>query len=311
MRPPCLISVVIATYNRASILGECLTSLTTQSSMDFEVIVVDNNSTDNTEQIVASFTCDLPHLQMVKSIDQGAGFARNFGIDVARGKWIACLDSDARAHNNWIEVILREIDRDNFDCFGGPYLAWHHYGPPPNWFSAQWENNCSLFTSYGLLPDNIYPTSGSCAFKRDLVIKLGGFPTDIGMKGERCAYGEETKLFRLMRKSGARLGGVPDMQIDHCVLPYKYTLRWRLNSFFARGRDMPMAFGTPLTLKALFGQGRSLLRAFLALPTLVWRGVNEGHAWQRILLDSVCTVLVPIGGVFAIIQQLLVRFLSR
>lgn len=57
------------------------------------------------------------------------------------------------------------------------------------------------------------------------------------MKGKSCGYGEETLLFMKMQQQGFRLGFVPDMKIEHCVLPHKYNLSWQLRSAFSGGRD--------------------------------------------------------------------------
>lgn len=304
-----LVSVIIATYNRAYILGECLESLACQTAAPdlFEVIVVDNNSTDNTAEVVDSFAGKVPQLRLIKEPRLGAGHARNAGIAVARGAWIACLDSDGKACSSWMEIILREIHKGNFDCFGGPYLAWHKYGPAPRWFSHTWETSIAAYAAYGVMPADTYLTSGTCAFSKQLAQSLGGFPTEIGMTGTRCAYGEETKLFKSMREAGARLGCVPDMLIDHCVLPYKYALRWRLASAYAHGRDAPHIFSFPVVWRTLVREGWHLLKAALQSPILVWRAWRQGHAWQRILLDCAGPLLARVGSVTTMVSLLLAR----
>lgn len=301
-----LVSVIIATYNRAYILGECLESLVNQTAAPdtFEVIVVDNNSTDTTEDVVASFTGKILNLQFIKECHQGLSFARNAGMAAARGQWVACLDSDAKAHADWVAVIIREIDRGNFDCFGGPYLAWHRFGPAPRWFAPEWESTSADFSAYGLLADGAYPSGGTCAFSKQRAQKLGGFPTDIGMKGERCAYGEETRLFKGMLETGARIGCVPDMLIDHCVLPYKYRLYWRLTSAYAQGRDAPRSFNFPVTVRTLARECWYLFKAILGLPATAWRGWRSGHAWQRVVLDGASPVLLRLGSVVTLLRAL-------
>lgn len=304
-----LVSVIIATYNRAYILSECLESLACQTAAPdlFEVIVVDNNSTDNTAEVVASFADKVPNLRLIKEPSQGLGHARNAGMAAAQGVWVASLDSDAKADKDWVAVILREIVRDNFDCFGGPYRAWHKYGPAPQWFSADWETTVVRYAFYGLLPMDMFPCGGTCAFSKQLAQSLGGFPTEIGMTGTRCAYGEETKLFKRMRETGARLGCVPDMVIDHCVLPYKYALRWRLASAYAHGRDAPHIFSFPVVWRTLAREGWHLLKAALQSPILVWRAWRQGHAWQRILLDCAGPLLARVGSVTTMVSLLLAR----
>lgn len=303
-----IITVIIATYNRAYILGECLESLAAQTASHeiFEVVVVDNNSTDDTETVIAAFYEKIPGLRLIQELRQGAGYARNAGISVARAEWIACLDSDAKAHANWIEIILREISKGNFDCFGGPYLAWHRDRIPPVWFAKEWESSIHDYTFYGVLPEKNFPTSGNCAFKKQLAQSVGEFPVDIGMQGEKCGYGEETKLFVCMHESGARIGSVPDMRIDHCVLPYKYTILWRLHSAYAHGRDTPFVFQEYGTLQKVPRNIWRVGKLFVRAPiTLVQGCLNRQH-WQRILLDCVAPVLTAVG-----VLNTNIRFLIR
>lgn len=291
------LTVIVATYNRAYILAECLDSLATQTAFQatFEVIVVDNNSTDNTEAVVDLFYDKILGLRFVKESRQGLSYARNTGMSIAKAEWIACLDSDAKAHANWIEIILAEISKDNFDCFGGPYLAWHRTGPPPIWFANDWESTTLDYNFYGVISENNFPTGGNCAFKKQLALTMGKFPVNIGMQGGKCGYGEETKLFVHMCEAGARIGSVPDMLIDHCVLPYKYTLRWRLYSAYAHGRDAPFVFqefGTWRRLPRNIGRvGKRLVRA----PFILAQGCRKGYHWQRLLLDCGEPILSAIG----------------
>jgi glycosyltransferase involved in cell wall biosynthesis len=86
-----IISVVIATYNRASLLRETLDSIVTQSFRDFEIIVVDDGSTDGTEAVVRSYG---PTLRYIRQENRGPSAARNLGIQNARANWISIQDSD-------------------------------------------------------------------------------------------------------------------------------------------------------------------------------------------------------------------------
>lgn len=92
MNPP-LISVIIPTYNRADLIGETLRSVLDQTYPDFEIIVVDNGSTDNTEEVVRSFN----DLRIRYHWQENSGLpanSRNVGIVMAKGQWVAFLDSD-------------------------------------------------------------------------------------------------------------------------------------------------------------------------------------------------------------------------
>jgi len=88
-----LISVVIPTYNRASYLGETIHSAIAQTSQPLEIIVVDDGSTDRTERLVREFKSPIP-IVYYRQTNQGVAAARNRGVEIAKGSWIAFLDSD-------------------------------------------------------------------------------------------------------------------------------------------------------------------------------------------------------------------------
>lgn len=234
-----LITVVICTYNRAYILGECLQSLQQQTvpTCFFNVIVADNNSTDNTQALLKNFTHGWPQLKIIVENKQGAGSARNAALKEVTTDWVACLDSDGKAHPNWLAEIFETIKKDDFDAFGGPFYAWHFWGPAPSWFPEDF-GTYEAAQPYGPLIKGSYIPGGNCAFRLSAAQAVGCFPVHIGMSGKKCAYGEETLMFDRMKKAGFRLGYVPAMKIDHCVLPYKYSFSWQIKSAFARGRAL-------------------------------------------------------------------------
>jgi len=100
--PAPLISVVIATFNRASFLGETIDSVLAQSLKDFELIVIDDGSTDHTRQILGAYRDDV---RVYHQENHGASAARNFGVRQARGEWIAFQDSDDVCARNHLESL--------------------------------------------------------------------------------------------------------------------------------------------------------------------------------------------------------------
>lgn len=234
-----LITIVICTYNRAYILGECLRSLQAQTlpTCFFNIIVVDNDSNDATQALVKDFSHDWPQLKFLIEKKRGAGNARNAALRNVTTDWVACLDSDAKAHPDWLATVLETIKNDDFDAFGGPFYAWHFFGAPPKWLPKGF-GTYEAAQPYGPLNEDNYIPGGNCAFRLNVAQAVGCFPVDIGMTGKKCAYGEETLMFNRMEKAGFRLGYVPAMKIDHCVLPYKYSFSWQIKSAFARGRAL-------------------------------------------------------------------------
>lgn len=232
-----LLTIVICTYNRAHILPEALESLLRQtvSPEDYYLLIIDNNSTDNTQEVLIPFKERFPYMRIVMEYNQGLSHARNRALKECQTEWLAFLDDDAKAHPDWVETILKTIEKGDFDGFGGPYYAWHHYGPAPRWLPEDFGTYESP-QGYGLLEENTYIPGGNSVLRCDAARSVGTFSTELGMNGDHCGYGEETQFFERMRTAGYRMGYVPQMKIDHCVLPYKYTLRWQIRSAFEYGK---------------------------------------------------------------------------
>jgi glycosyltransferase involved in cell wall biosynthesis len=109
------ISVVIPTFNEEKLIGKCLESLQKQTEKPFEIIVVDNNSTDKTATIAKRMGA-----RVITEKTQGISFARNAGFNAALGDIIARLDADTTALPNWIERIKKDIEIDGKDAVFGP-----------------------------------------------------------------------------------------------------------------------------------------------------------------------------------------------
>lgn len=199
-------------------------------------MIINNNSTDDTQKIAEYFKNKFFDFHIFFEKQQGLSHARNRAFRECQTKWIAFLDDDAKAHPDWVSTILTTIQKNDFDAFGGPYYAWHPYGPAPSWLPEDFGTYESP-QGYGLLQGDTFIPGGNCVLRSDVARRIGTFSIELGMNGSLCGYGEETQFFERMRTAGYRMGYVPQLKIDHCVLPYKYTLRWQLHSAFISGRD--------------------------------------------------------------------------
>lgn len=301
------LTVIICTYNRANILHECLFSLAMQTAAleRFKVLLVNNNSTDNTHFVAKDFIGKLPGFEIVFEPTQGLSHARNRGLVEASTPWVAYLDDDAKACPTWVECILETIDKGDFDAFGGVYTAWHRFGPPPIWFHPDWETNAHVQSFYGLLSNGKHPSGGNCAYDRETVLRAGGFPAHLGMTGGKIAYGEETQLFQHMLKMGVRIGFVPNMRIEHCVLPYKYSLVWRLKSTFARSRDYSRAITHNYFYRSLALTIIRLAKFFLTLPIKLLSAyfTETSRHPKYIFIITVSPLVSEIGALVGLAQK--------
>lgn len=291
------LTIAICTYNRAHILSHCLNSLLNQSipSTKYSLFIIDNNSTDDTQKIVTHFKNKFFDFHIFLENQQGLSYARNRALRECQTKWIAFLDDDAKAHPDWVATILTTIQKNDFDAFGGPYYAWHHYGPAPQWLPKDFGTYESM-QEYGLLKGDTYIPGGNSAIRCAAARAIGTFSPELGMNGEHCGYGEETQFFERMRTAGYRAGYVPQLKIDHCVLSYKYTLRWQIRSYFEYGKSA-VKVGVPIKkffpLRFLFHCGRSLLTIITYFFSL-----KKNEYIGRVIFKNLCPLIWDIGVLY-------------
>jgi len=232
------LSIAICTFNRADLLRHCLQSLVDQEDAgeEFEVLVIDNNSRDNTLDVTNEFLKKLKNLRIVHERNQGLSHARNRAIEEAAGEWVCYLDDDAKAHPTLLVESMKVINGKSYSCFGGVYLPWYKYGQP-KWFKDAYASNKKPYNQPTALKGEQHLSGGIFYVKRELLIQLNGFSTDLGMSGKKVAYGEETELQLRIRNMGLDTVYIPDIKIDHLVPQYKLDVSWFLNGAKALGRD--------------------------------------------------------------------------
>lgn len=170
-----LFSIIIPTFNRSSDLERCLNSLVNQTFKKFEVIVCDNASTDNTNDIISKFSSLLNLNYLRLSVNSGGpARPRNIGASVAKGKWLCFLDSDDWYSNNRLEKIVKS-DFENYD------FIYHRLHIIQNNKILRPSNSRALNRKspyYDLLYNlNAIPTSSTC-IRKTLYENIGGFSED-------------------------------------------------------------------------------------------------------------------------------------
>ena len=241
--PELVISVVVCTFNRAALLAECLRSLASQTldKRYYEVIVVNNNSTDDTQGITEEFCQKNDNFSLVIETSQGLSHARNRGRKEAKGEYVAYIDDDARAFNNWCENIFKYILKNpQVEAFGGPYQAYYN-SEKPEWYKDEY-GSWFLTGEERLLNDTEFINGTNMVYKKSIFQKIGGFSTQIGMTGNKISYGEETNLQLRFRAIGGNINYVPEIIVEHLVLPTKMSLKWMLQSEFNNGLSAKVTF---------------------------------------------------------------------
>jgi glucosyl-dolichyl phosphate glucuronosyltransferase len=302
------VTVVVCTYNRAEILKHCLHSLVEQDAAKnlFEVIVVDNNSKDNTAEVAQRFVENNSNFRVIYEKEQGLSYARNRGFKEARTSYVAYLDDDAKALENYVNRMIWVIDSFDFDAFGGRYVPWYLV-PRPKWFLDEYGSNGYKLEKIGVLEDN-FIDGGVSVFKKSALESLGGFSTDLGMRGEKMAYGEETNLQIRMRKTGLTIGFDPDLVVEHLVDNYKYNLYWFLKSAYTNGRNSWDIFELMPTWFIVFRRSVSLgYELFVNIIRYTPKLAQHNYFIQNWCIDTAAPGLNIIGSLVSAIKLLLNR----
>lgn len=234
------VAVIIATYNRAPLLGETLDTLArsrTSPRLRWDVIVVDNNSTDDTRAVVTSRMARYPvPLTYLFEPRQGRSAALNTGIAATAAPLLLFTDDDVRVDPGWVEAGVQALAA-GADYVGGPVSPiWET--PPPAWLdltrSDLWGTVAIL--DYGREPfvfedRRLVPLGANMGARRSLFDRVGGFRVDLGRTSARKPLGQEVpELLARARARGLRGHYVPAMHLQHHIpagrLTRRYFRRW-------------------------------------------------------------------------------------
>ena len=223
-------TVLICTYNRADLLGETLDSLARSRAdqLRWNVVVVDNNSTDHTLDVVTSRIADYPvALRYLFEPRQGKSHALNTGLAETDAAIIVFTDDDVRVGEGWLEEACRPLlavtEDSGIDYTGGPVRPiWEQ--PCPAWLD---DTRSDLWGTLAILdygPDSFVfeerrrvPLGANMAVRRTLIDRIGGFDPALGRRGASLLGQEQAEFFCRSRAAGARGLYVPEMSLHHHV----------------------------------------------------------------------------------------------
>lgn len=232
------ISVVICTYNRHALLKETLTSLVRQEvkNIKHEVIVVDNNSTDRTKEVVEDFQRRQPHVfRYAFEPKQGLSHARNRGVAEARGEVIAFTDDDVIVDKNWLQNIWQHFQNDpSLACLGGKILPrWET--SPPRWLTTELWGPLALLDRGNevLVLNDVRIWGANFAVRATMFEKYGGFDPRWGRVRGKLYGGEETRFLEQLLGTGEKIIYAPDVVAWHFIprerMTKRYFRRWLFN----------------------------------------------------------------------------------
>jgi glucosyl-dolichyl phosphate glucuronosyltransferase len=283
------IAVIICTYNRADRLVLALEALTQQTlpGQAFEVVVVDNRSTDHTAAICKAFQARFVNFRYVYESVQGLSKARNTGWQTSPSAYIAYLDDDAIPCKGWVEAILNvfETVRPQPVSIGGPiYPLWEI--PRPDWITPVME---TLFTMLdgGETPrwfsDHEYPWGANVIYRRDALEKVGGFCEQLGRNGQSLLSGEETLLNATLKAQGEGFYYSPQAAVSHWVPKERINPDWLIQRSYWQGYSVALVdrLVGKSSLYQHLSSAWNLLRHLLTLTSLLFQVLSRTKSgWQ-------------------------------
>ena len=229
-------SVLIATYNRAEELRKTLQSLRELScTEEWEVIVVDNNSHDNTAEVVAEVSKTFPvEMRYLFEGEQGKPAALNSGMAIAHGDVIAFTDDDHRFEPDWLQHAAIGLERFGCDYVGGKIMPLFE-GPCPPWLTVSSARHRAVIgmADYGEQAHEFADRpamGGNLVVRREAFARVGLWDNRLGRRGKSLLGQEQREWCMRARAAGLRGVYIPEMVVYHIVpaerLRKKYFRRW-------------------------------------------------------------------------------------
>ena len=286
------LTIIVPTYNRAEKLRRALRRLTSQTPAHppAQIIVVDNNSTDDTARVTAEFgDC----VRYVFEPKQGLSHARNAGIAAcsfrvgpqatsSASHIIAFTDDDVEVATDWTAVITREFERQpGIDCLGGRVLPqWE--GPPPAWLTREHWAPLAL-QDHGDVPrefDRDTPiclVGASVAFRASVFDRAGLFSPDVQRVRDGVGSTEDHDMLRRLYDAGGRARYTPDLRATTVVPAERLTRKYHRRWHEGHGR-----FHAVMRIPEM---ERSARGRVLGVPAHLYRSAAaDAAAWLRLLV---------------------------
>lgn len=271
------ITVILCTYNRAEMLVKTLDNLAASAlpqPISWEVLVVDNNSSDRTHAVVDEFCSRYPgRFRYLFEPQQGLAHARNSGIREAQSEILAFTDDDVTLEPTWLQNLTASLHQGEWAGAGGRIIPlWTR--PIPKWLATDNPHMMGPFVAFDLAkeagPLTRPPYGANMAYRREVFEKYGTFRVDLGRSGGNLQGREDVEFANRLLSAGERLRYEPNAVVHHVVPEWRmekgYVLRW----WFWFGRTEVVESGPPTRTGWHFGGVPLYLFRRLARWTLQW-----------------------------------------
>ncbi len=218
------ISAIVCTYNREFFLKKALDSLAGQSlsADEFEIVLVNNNSTDSTEQICKQFQQEQPNIAFTYVIEknQGLSFARNRGIVESKSDLVTFIDDDAWLEKDFLKKTVEFMESNPEVASVGGIILLDYEDKEPSWMN---KYMASLFGYFKYSDKRVqfsssdYPRGSNMTFRTSVFEEIGDFNTELGRVGKNLAGGEEKDIYQRIYKKGLKVWYLPESIVYHAV----------------------------------------------------------------------------------------------
>jgi glucosyl-dolichyl phosphate glucuronosyltransferase len=276
-------SVVICTWNRERLLAKALDSIESMdvpNHIEWEVLIVDNNSADGTRSVSGAFVDRRPdRYRYVFEGRQGKSYALNAALEQARGDILLFTDDDVTVHPQWLAQILGTFADFRCGIVAGKIVAvWER--PVPHWFVTEGPNSLMAAIvrfDHGTVAGEIdaTPFGANMAIRRELFARLGGFRTDLGPTASSELRGEDTEICRRFRGAGEKVVYAPNAIVYHPVEAKRAQKEYFLAWYFDFGRSQIVMHGLSAEMPSYFGIPRFQFRRLAEYVCRWWLSIDR------------------------------------
>ena len=273
------VEVIICTYNRVEKLKESIQSILDADipeNVTAQLIIVNNNSTDNTENVVKEFSKNNSGIEIKYLFEekQGKSYALNAALKGITGDLIAFTDDDVTVNKDWIREMVNGLERHpECNCFGGKVVSVYPE-KMPQWIDIEDSmkflksvfvdrNDGNIEVEYGNGTVSKTPSGCNMFFRREAIEKNGLFRTDLGPIGKELGFSEDTEYCQRLLKKGEKFMYIPSAIVYHPVymerLYKNYLLTWQ----YKCGRSEVRRNGGYKDITKVFGMPMYLFRKFI------------------------------------------------
>ncbi len=288
------LTVAICTWNRCALIKKTLEQITRMAipvDVDWELLVINNNSTDATPEVLATFEGALP-LRVLIEPEAGLSNARNRAVREATGDYILWTDDDVLVDEKWMKAYSSSFQLwPDAAIFGGNIEPWFE-GNPPEWLQRGWKHVASAFASRDLGDQAIPLANGVLPFGANFAVRTKelrnyAFDPRLGVRPDSIMGGEETTLIKRMLEDGITGRWVPDARVRHFIPKPRQTIDYVRHYFRGYGEYCAHE-GISQTDATIFGAPRWIWReAFVSKAKYRMRRIfSQPEVWVADLVAS-------------------------